>query len=154
MSARIRRAKKGDEKILAQMELSCMLGTWRESSYASELDNVLSVYVIAEIDESPVGFAGDWCVAEEAQIMRVGVIPDCRKQGIGKQLIDALMDDARQKGCVTMTLEVKSQNAAAIALYERCGFQRVGKRPSYYADGSDALLMTSELIHDNKEDVK
>ena len=152
MNVHIRKAEKGDEKLLAAMETICQLGTWRESSYDSEIKNVLSTYVIAEIDEKQIGFAGDWCVAEEAQIMRVGVIPEYRQNGIGKKLVVALMNDALNKGCDTVTLEVKSQNKAAITLYERCGFQIVGKRLSYYADGSDALLMTCDLKDEKKED--
>lgn len=151
MSVRIRKAEIGDEKILAEMELACQLGTWRESSYASEMSNVLSSYFIAEIDNNPIGFAGDWCVAEEAQIMRVGVIPGYRNKGIGKGLLDTLVIDARNKGCDKMTLEVKRQNIAAVTLYEHCGFQVVGIRSSYYSDGSDALLMTCDFNGKKKE---
>ena len=64
--------------------------------------------------------------------------PLARGRGVGRALLDAVVDAGRQRGCQVLGLEVRSDNHAAIALYERAGWLRVGRYASYYEDGADA----------------
>ncbi len=82
----------------------------------------------------------------EAQILNLSVVPDARRQGLGRALLRRFIDDARRLGAEQVFLEVRVSNAAAIALYESEGFVPVGRREGYYpplGDGfrEDALVM-------------
>jgi ribosomal-protein-alanine acetyltransferase len=83
----------------------------------------------------------------EAQLLNLSVVPDARRAGLGGELLAQFLDDARRLGAEQVFLEVRAGNAPAIALYERAGFARVGRRTAYYpmaADGGpreDALVM-------------
>ena len=82
-----------------------------------------------------------WLVIDELQIMQIVVSPDARGRRLGTDLVQHGLLRAKASGATTATLEVRSSNAAALGLYARCGFVADGKRPSYYPDGEDAVLM-------------
>lgn len=84
-------------------------------------------------------------VLDEAEILTLAVAPDARRRGTGRDLLRHAMAEAQSRGAVKMFLEVSAANAAARALYQSCGFTRAGLRRRYYADGSDALLLSRPL---------
>jgi ribosomal-protein-alanine N-acetyltransferase len=124
---------------------------WKEASFLQEIKNPLAHYVVVEHPSGQeqalqmVGFAGEWCVVDEAQIMKVAVLPDWQQRGIGRHLMKAMMDHARLNGCTEMTLEVRQKNNLALKLYRYLGFEIIGKRAQYYPDGSNAYLMSVRL---------
>ena len=70
----------------------------------------------------------------------------CTAAGIGRTAFAHSLARSRKTGINRALLEVRTGNAPAIALYEKCGFVRVGKRPRYYADtGEDALIYQCDL---------
>ena len=75
--------------------------------------------------------------AEELEIFRVGVLPDSRRSGLGSSLVRHLLE---YSGTKNVLLEVKSNNTAAIRMYEAIGFVKQGVRKKYYSGGEDALL--------------
>jgi ribosomal-protein-alanine N-acetyltransferase len=89
------------------------------------------------IDEAG-GFLLLRVVADEAEVITLGVVRP--RQGIATHLLQAALD--RAKGVARVHLEVAEGNAAALALYERFGFTRVGVRKGYYPDGGAALTLT------------
>ena len=86
-----------------------------------------------------------WLVVDELHITVVAVDPDERRRGHGRCLLSALLQRARQDGAAHATLEVSDDNIAALALYNRLGFQTAGRREGYYRDGSDALIQWCRL---------
>jgi len=68
-----------------------------------------------------------------------------RGRGIGKRLLDACEREAAKRGCTRVRLEVRDDNRAAQALYERQGYRRCGRRAVYYEDGADALRYEKRL---------
>jgi len=87
-----------------------------------------------------------WMVLDELHIGTVGVHPDQRRHGLGLQLMQAAHEWARTRAGTIAHLEVRAGNAAAIALYERLGYRRVGIRKEYYADNrEDAHLLMADL---------
>ncbi len=144
MSLGIRVMKESDAPTLHQITCDCDLTPWSEDSFIRECQNPLACYQVLEDDGSPVGFAGIWCVVDEAQVMDVAVLPSYGGQGWGKALMKSLLSAARDVGCITMTLEVKVGNTKAMALYRSLGFVEYGRRKDYYPDHSDALLMKRE----------
>jgi ribosomal-protein-alanine N-acetyltransferase len=83
--------------------------------------------------------------ADEAEIMTLAVIPAARRAGLGAALLRAAEARAAAAGARSMFLEVAPGNAAARALYASAGYAEVGRRPRYYPDGSDALLLARAL---------
>jgi len=93
-----------------------------------------------------VGYGGAAVLADsDAHIMNLAVVETRRGQGIGRQLLVELLAAAARLGAQRVTLEVRSHNAEAIALYASVGLGSVGTRPSYYGTGEDAVIMWGDL---------
>lgn len=87
-----------------------------------------------------------WRVHDELHVLDVAVHRGAQGRGIGKHMIEALIAFGRATEMLLITLEVREGNAPAIGLYDRCGFEAVGRRANYYADnGEDAIIMTRIL---------
>ena len=93
----------------------------------------------------PRGFAIGRTAAGEAELLTLAVDPAQRRRGAGRALLAAFEDRARADGAVEAVLEVAEGNAAARALYAGGGWREVGRRPGYYADGQDALVLRKPL---------
>jgi ribosomal-protein-alanine N-acetyltransferase len=83
--------------------------------------------------------------ADEAEVLTVAVVPERRQQGLGGGLLQAAAEEARARGAARLFLEVSTRNPAARGLYQQFGFTQVGRRKAYYADGSDALVLSKDL---------
>jgi ribosomal-protein-alanine N-acetyltransferase len=93
------------------------------------------------------GYAGYWLVVDEAHLSTLAVDPGLRRRGIGERILREAMQLAARQGAEMMTLEVRVTNDAARRLYEKLGFQDVGRRPHYYKDNlEDAILMTRDRL--------
>ncbi|RJO72162.1 ribosomal-protein-alanine N-acetyltransferase [Nocardia panacis] len=119
---------------------------WPAVSFQSELAGSHNRYLTAR-DESGrmVGYAGVALLGDaehpEAEVHTIGVDPDCHRAGIGTMLLEALLAEAGRRGGPVF-LEVRTDNAPAIALYAKHGFHIIGLRKSYYQpSGADAYTM-------------
>lgn len=93
------------------------------------------------------GFIGAWHMVDEAHIVAVGVRGDLRGQGIGELLLIGAIENARARGMLSATLEVRTSNYIAQRLYAKYGFRNMGVRKAYYSDNhEDALIMTAPDI--------
>ena len=92
-----------------------------------------------------LAMASGWLVVDELHITLVAVAPGQRRQGLGRQVLEALFEHARQQGARHATLEVAATNAAAVGLYRSLGFQDAGLRRGYYRNGDDALIQWLRL---------
>jgi len=97
-----------------------------------------------EIIMSQNGFIVYRCVADEAEIITIGVNPELRHQGIASAMIGIIEKTVKNQGIKKIFLEVSSINTPAQKLYENCGYKNIGIRPKYY-DGIDAILMSKDL---------
>ena len=93
---------------------------------------------------APDGFVMARIAAGEAEILTLAVEPHARRQGLGRALLQAAINQARADGATTMFLEVGADNPAARALYASLGFTKVGDRKGYY-QGRDALVLRLPL---------
>ena len=102
-------------------------------------------YVVAEDGAEEggtlLGYAGLLHNGAEADVQTLAVAPAAHRRGIGALLLRALLGEAARCGCTSVMLEVRADNAAAIALYERYGFERISVRRDYYPGGVDAWVM-------------
>ena len=82
---------------------------------------------------------------EGGDVSSVAVWPDLRGQGLAAAAMRGFLGQAARRGAAVIHLEVSEANAAARRLYGRLGFEAVGRREAYYADGSDALVLACPL---------
>lgn len=136
---------------IAALEEACFADPWSERSVASELENPLSLWLVALEDGAVAGYVGSQSVLGEADMMNLAVAPAYRRRGIARALLAALEQalDARQVG--SLCLEVRAGNAPAIALYTACGYRQVGLRPGYYHHPrEDALILKKQWRRSNE----
>lgn len=106
-------------------------------------------YCYGLYDEDIKAFISYEKVLDEAQIISVAVSPCDRRKGYGKELLEKVCAEAKKEGIAFFTLEVRSNNLPAIALYEKAGFNRVGLRKNYYQNPlCDAVLMDLKIGED------
>ena len=130
---------------IAQIEKVCFSDPWSEKSVASELENELSLWLVAEEDGQVCGYVGSQTVLGETDMMNVAVHPDFRRRGIAEALVNALVEALKAKGSHCLTLEVRASNSPARALYEKLGFPRIGTRKNYYRNPKeDGLILRKE----------
>lgn len=129
-------------KTVAQMEQQYLLtDAWNESMVLDDLPRRDRTWWVA-LDEGKVaGYAGALVAGDDMQLLKIVVDQSKRRSGIGQELLTRVTEDARNLGAETASLEVRTSNSGAISFYERMGFESVGKRPKYYSDGADALIM-------------
>lgn len=143
----IRKMESKDVPAIAALEERCFSDPWSEKSIASELENPLSYWLVAEVNGCVAGYVGSQSVLDAADMMNIAVSPDYRRIGIGQALIQELIVHLQQKHVIALLLEVRVSNSAAIALYQKLGFEQVGCRPRYYRNPrEDALILRKELI--------
>lgn len=146
MDWRICNAEKRHLDALVVLEQRCFSVPWTRAQLNAELPDAHHEFLLAEAGEEVLGYVGMMHVLDEGYISNVAVAPECRRQGIAKELIAALLQRAEALRLSFVTLEVRASNAPAIALYEGFGFVPVGRRRGYYdAPKEDAILMTTFL---------
>ena len=142
----IRPMCKEDIPQLVGMEKLCFSAPWSEAAFLYELNNPLSVWLVAIDDDLILGYVGSQTVMDESDMMNLAVLPQCRRQGIGEKLVASLIEHLMNRGSVSLTLEVRISNSNAIALYQKMGFSQVGRRPNYYRNPKeDAFILRKEL---------
>lgn len=127
---------------VAELERQNFSEPWPEIAVRSELTNKLALWLVALDGEKVVGYVGSQTVLQEADMMNIAVADTHRRRGIARALVEELI---RQLDAYQLSLEVRSSNAPAIALYEALGFVQVGLRKNYYRKPKeDALILRKE----------
>ena len=135
-----------DVEGIYQLECISFADPWSRKVIEEEFHNPQANYLLAIEEGKIIGYVGVWVVFEEGQITNVAVHKDYRQRGIGAKLIEAMMTFGEAKGIAIYFLEVRESNAAAIGLYEKCGFKMSGRRKKFYTTPTeDALLMSYEV---------
>ncbi len=144
----IRRMTLADVPAVAALEAACFATPWTLQDFEREMvENRVARYLVAEEAGRLLGFAGVHIILDEGHITNVAVLQEARGQGIGRRLIEALLQYASNLGVRYLTLEVRPSNAPAIALYSSFGFIKVHVRKKYYSDnGEDAFLMVCDRL--------
>lgn len=124
---------------VAEIENACFSHPWRRKDLEAQLSLDTSHFIVAAVNGRAVGYMGLQIFSGEGYVTNVAVLPEYRRRGIAETLIAAQMKNDMR----FISLEVRKSNAAAIALYEKSGFENVGIRPKFYTDPTeDAVIMT------------
>lgn len=130
-----------------QIETRAHAFPWSEKTFASNQgERYLNLQLTA--DGEMAAFAITQIVLDEATLFNIAVDPAYQRRGLGRALLEAVIDEVEKRGVATLWLEVRASNAAAIALYESLGFNEADVRRNYYptADGhEDAIVMALPL---------
>jgi [ribosomal protein S18]-alanine N-acetyltransferase len=122
--------------------------TWTAAMYRDELAHTdTRWYLVAEDGDELVGYGGLIAYPDEAHIATIGVTTARQGEGIGAQLLDALLGEADRRRVPVVLLEVRADNELAQGLYRRRGFAEIGRRRGYYQpSGADAVVMKREKL--------
>ena len=146
MSARLRPMRLADLDAVLELEEQLFApDAWTRAMYRDELSRPdTRSYLVAEDGDRVVGYAGLIAYDDEAHVATIGVAEDRQGEGIGAQLLDALLAEADRRSPVVL-LEVRADNELAQGLYRRRGFAEIGRRRGYYQpSNTDAVVMKRE----------
>lgn len=137
--------KMQDSDILAVAAIEKIIfedDAWSEAMLLEELsDNPFANYYVLVEDQQIVGYCGYMVMYENAEILTIGVLPNYRRLGFGKVMMELMLNQAKAQQTLGMSLEVRVSNQVALALYHQYGFEIVATRKRYYQNGEDAYLM-------------
>ena len=146
MTSKIVRLAKEHLPTVAELERQCFPEPWSEHALELFLEENAVAMVSVTDDGTVLGYGSMLFVPDEGQLVNLAVLSTARRQGIGKQILSSLIEEAKSRGTKTIALEVRVSNAAAIALYERLGFRSVGIRKRFYRRPvEDAAVMICDL---------
>ncbi len=148
MSLVVRKMTVEDVPAAHAIDVSSFTLPWPERSFRFEVtDNPAARCWVVETDGRVVGMLVLWMIVDEAHIASLATHPEFRRQGIAKQLLVKALDNAYAEGARTAFLEVRASNEAARRMYQKFGFEEVGRRERYYKDNNeDAILMTLKRL--------
>ncbi len=158
MIATVRSLETQDLADAVALDLQIFGGWWSLPSYQTEFQrsssSLLGLWLQTNVDKSGtvvgpttvslprlIGISCLWRVLDEAHITILGIYPQYQGRGLGQALLVSLLQTAHHHQSARATLEVRASNAAAVALYTKLGFQTAGRRPQYYDNGDDALIL-------------
>ena len=139
---------------VVEIEETSGLSRWGWSAYYAELQGKNShLMLVARVDSQQksrrsklAGYIVARLGADELHINNVAVRKDFRRRGIGRRLLNRILEEGKRSGAVTAYLELRAGNHAALALYQNCGFRVTSRRKKYYSDPvEDALVMIIDL---------
>ena len=128
----------------AALEQECFSHPWSEESLTDSFNNPASYFFVAKDDDGNViGYVGAYMVRDEAFLNNVAVTKSARRQGVGRALMEKMIETVSAEGASFLSLEVRFSNQAAADLYRSLGFEPEGVRKKFYRDPEeDALIMT------------
>jgi len=143
----IRRAQFSDIDSVLEIEQES-INSWSYDQFIQELNNKFAVFLVAVSNNSIIGYAVAWRVADEIQINSISVKKSFRKQGIGSKLLAEIFMNDSDKVYSRAIIDVRSKNTEGINFYTDNGFTKTGIRKNYYSD-DDAVLMEKLLQNED-----
>lgn len=139
----IRRMEHTDAEAVSIMEGEIFSQPWSCQGFLDAIDKDNVIFLVAEIEGRLVGYCGLYCALDEGEITNVAVGKEFRNCGIGKQLMQRLLLEAKKADITNIILEVRRSNEGAIHLYESLGFTIQGIRKGFYEfPKEDGYVMT------------
>lgn len=121
---------------------------WSITSFSAELDKRVSQLWALTSENTLLGYICFWMFDDEIQLVNIAVHPQKRGNGFGHLLLTNLIEMSISKGIKNVWLEVRPSNFIARSLYQKLGFEEIGRRPKYYTDcNEDAIIMNLDTSH-------
>jgi [ribosomal protein S18]-alanine N-acetyltransferase len=143
----LRGATESDIDSILLLEEASFPDPWNRSMIAADLEGSDRLHFVAETEDEVVGYLLATRIVDEVHIHKLGVVAPWRRRGIASALMDVLVERAVALGCSSMTLEVRAPNHPARRFYEGLGFRAEYRRPRYYPNGDDAIVMGKFIVH-------
>lgn len=138
----IREMKEEDIPAVCKIESSIFSKPWSANSFLSSIKDVNNIYLVVEDKGQILGYCGLWGIVGEGQINNVVVMKESRNKGLGRIMLQRLLELGKEKGLEEFTLEVRVSNENAIHLYRSLLFKDAGIRKNFYEEPiEDALIM-------------
>jgi [ribosomal protein S18]-alanine N-acetyltransferase len=150
----VRRGSDADLAACAELEAASFPTPWTLAMLRAELDRAAMLLVCGHpgssasstaSDGSPLGYALLTLTPPEAELLRLAVRPEARSRGVASSLLARIRCALRADRVASLYLEVRSDNVAALGLYDKWRFERVAVRRGYYTGGVDALVLRWRL---------
>lgn len=135
-----------DDVVLAEKEVYPF--PWTRGNFLDALHAGYTAWVLRDAKGAVVAYSVMMMALDEAHLLNLSVARDAQRTGLGWRTLDWMADVARGYGARTMLLEVRPSNEAAVRLYQRYGFERIGVRRGYYpthGGREDAIVMRIPL---------
>ena len=145
----IRRAGPPDVDAVTALESDCQgPDAWSAWLVRDGIEGGLPTvrYLVAEVDEAVVGYAVASFAGDIAELQRIGVTPAARRTGVATALLDEVVAEAPGTAANRLLLEVREDNAGALAFYAARGFIEIDRRPRYYRDGTTAVVLRLPVV--------
>jgi ribosomal-protein-alanine N-acetyltransferase len=131
---------------IIEIENLSFITPWSPEAFRDELRNPLSRILGYTVQGELWGYICFWNSGREIQVMNIAVHPECRRRGTAAFLMELAIRSGVEQKAEVVWLEVRTSNDPARHLYEKLGFQEVGRRPGYYRDtGEDAIVMSLSI---------
>lgn len=141
----VRTVTEADLPALTELEAKCFNDPWSCASLQM-LTHGGGIGLICPAEGQPVAYCGALTVLDEADILRIATLPECRRHGIASRLLNTLVGRLGDAGVSRITLEVRESNLPARALYLSSGFTEIGLRKDYYnRPRESAVIMEKRL---------
>jgi len=145
----IRAAVATDVDVIVGLEAACQgVDAWSAWLVRDGVEGGLPTvrYLVADSDDGVVGYAVASFAGDIAELQRIGVTAGMRRSGIATALLDEVVAEAPAAGANRLLLEVREDNAPALAFYAARGFIEIDRRPRYYRDGATAVVLRLPLV--------
>ena len=147
MRVRVRPPAPGDVAALEDAERVCFADPWPGHFFATEMFAPGRFNrLLVDASGRMVAYLFSVWQYLDLHVLKVATLPAHRRAGLARRLMLLAEDHAAETGGESVTLEVRTANSSAITLYRSLGYERVGLRPRYYADGEDAVIMTRRIL--------
>jgi ribosomal-protein-alanine N-acetyltransferase len=145
----IRRAAPADAAAIAELESVCQKAdAWSAGLIRVGVGGDVPTvrYLVADLDGLVVGYAVASYAGDIAELQRIGVSPALRRTGVASALLAEVVAEAPRTGADRLILEVREDNAGALAFYASRGFVEIDRRPRYYRDGTTGIVLRLPLV--------
>ncbi len=143
----VRPPSPADVRSLGDLEKTCFSDPWPGHFFLAEIGAPGRFHRVAVDEESRlVGYLFAAWQYLDLHILKVATHPAVRRCGLGRHLMELAEQHALATSGESLTLEVRPANISAIELYGALGYHTAGRRPRYYGDGEDAVIMTKRLV--------
>src|SRR5437899_2501269 len=145
----LRDMRRDDLATVLDIERRSFAQPWSRAFFEKELATPFARLVVAVEEAVPrsqvISYTCRWRVTDEVHLLNVAVHPERRGLGYGRELVGAVVEEARGCAARVVFLEVRAGNVIARRLYRQLGFRDLGVRRSYYGAGQDAIVMELRL---------